>query len=70
MNSCPEHNKTIQYYCLNPSCQKTSVACFLCLKNDHSKCPDELLVEKDEASEKINILENQIDPKTITTKLN
>lgn len=70
MTSCQTHNKSVEYFCFSPGCSAPSNACFLCVKNDHSKCPDDLLLHKSEIAEKLNILENQIDPKTITTRLN
>lgn len=70
MSNCKDHNKPVIYFCFNPHCTSSSQACILCIKNNHTKCPDDLLVDKNEVNVKVNILENQIDPKTITSKLN
>lgn len=70
METCSTHNKPIIYYCFNPSCTQQAVSCMLCLKNNHHKCPDDLVVDKNEVGTKLNILENQIDPKVITNRLN
>jgi hypothetical protein len=71
MSHCTLHpNKALVYLCLDSKCSKSSLNCIICIKNEHTKCHDDLIFEKDEAAQKIKFLDPQIDPKLITTKLN
>ena len=68
--TCSEHSKAILYYCMDPRCKKAPQSCIICIKNDHHKCKDELLVESDEKEEKINLIKSEQDPTMITNQLN
>lgn len=52
-SNCEAHKKKILYYCLDKSCKKNPSCCVICIKNDHNKCKDELLVECEEAINKV-----------------
>lgn len=68
---CETHEgKRIMFYCLEARCKKNPICCILCVKNDHSTCKDEYMVEKEDAKTKINLIKNESDPTFITKKLN
>lgn len=60
----------MEFYCMDPSCKENSFACVICIKNKHKSCKDELIISQENAKNQITVLENQFDPKMITTKLN
>lgn len=53
MSTCPDHKKEILYICFDKACKKNPNSCVLCIKNDHIKCKDDMIVEKDKAGFKI-----------------
>lgn len=55
---------------MDPKCNENSLACVLCIKNKHRKCDDNLVILKQDAKEKVVILENIVDPHIITGRLN
>ncbi len=67
---CENHKRIYIYYCLEPNCKKNTLCCILCVKNDHSNCHDDLILNREEASEKIKFLKNENDSKFIINKLN
>ena len=69
-NTCSEHQKELTYFCLNKNCTKNSICCFLCIKNHHNKCSDELIIEKEEAKEMLKFKEEEINQKSLTSKIN
>lgn len=70
-DNCSEHtSRKLEFYCMDPSCKESSLGCVLCIKNKHKNCKDDMVILKEESGSKIKILENQFDPKMITTKLN
>ena len=47
---CPEHKKEIVYLCLDSSCENSPNSCFLCIKNKHFECDNDLLIYKQDCS--------------------
>lgn len=45
MSTCSEHNqKPLVYYCLDGKCTKAPLNCIICVKNNHAKCNDSLIM--------------------------
>ncbi len=67
---CEEHNKFVLYYCLDQRCKKNPSCCVICIKNEHNKCKDEMIIESEVARDTINLIKSDLDPTFITSKLN
>lgn len=68
---CETHtNKLLQFICLDPMCSKSTRACVLCVKNDHSKCKDDFIILTREMDEKVDLIKSESDSTKITHKLN
>lgn len=68
---CIKHPGKKQYWtCLDPNCAKeTSSCCILCVKNDHSNCKDDLLLNPEQFKEKVQIMESSFDNKMYINKV-
>lgn len=70
-DKCKIHQtRELDFYCVDPHCKEDAIGCVICIKNNHKNCNDDLIVLKEEAKDKIKILDNETDPRLITTKLN
>lgn len=44
---CKKHTeKVLEFACLNSKCRAQAISCFLCVKNEHSRCPDESIISR------------------------
>lgn len=52
-SKCPKHpNRDIKYICLSSNCYQDPQSCIICLKNDHVKCSENMIISADKTDYK------------------
>ena len=57
--SAKHANRDIKYVCFNNNCSQIPRSCIICLKNDHPKCPENLILSYEKANFKSIQLDNR-----------
>lgn len=67
---CKNHaEKQVVYLCMDQNCKSEPNCCILCIKNKHSKCDDQFIIEAAGSETQIKINSSTIDIKSLTDKL-